>query len=310
MVKVMFMGTPMFAKRILEQLYLEENAEVIAVVTQPDQPVGRKQVMTPPEVKVLAQQHNTPVYQPVKLRKEYGQLLSLGADMIITCAYGQIVPDEVLNCVPLGAFNLHASLLPKLRGGAPIQRAIMNGMMKTGMTLMKMSSRMDAGDMIAKSEVEIEQSDDYGTLEEKLMDSGVKLLHEWFDRLCAKDYTAEPQKEEEATFAPIIRPEEEKITFTGNYRDVYNHIRGLLPRPGVYAKVEDRILKFWHVSVSEMTTDRPDGEILPFIGGNLCVALAGRVLVFEEVQYEGKKRCAARDFKNGVGRTLVGKRFY
>ncbi len=310
MVNVLFMGTPEFARRMLEQLYKEENVNVTGVVCQPDQKVGRKQILTAPPVKVLALSHGTPVYQPVKMRNDYEELLHLGADMIITCAYGQIVPDEVLNCVPMGAYNLHASLLPKLRGGAPIQRAIMNGMMKTGMTLMKMSSRMDAGDMIAKSEVEIEEADTYGSLEEKLMDASAKLLHDSLPSLIDGTYTAVPQDESSATFAPTIKPEEEKISFNGSYRDVYNHIRGLLPRPGVYANVEDKKLKFWSVSVSEMTTDCPNGQILPFIGGNLCVACAGRVLVFEEVQYEGKKRCSAKDFKNGIGRTLVGKRFY
>lgn len=304
--RTLFMGTADFALAVLEQLYKEEAVEVVGIVSQPDRELGRKKVLTATPTKKFGVEHQIPVFQPVKLRKDFQNIMDLKPDLIITCAYGQMIPDEILALPKLGIYNLHGSLLPYFRGGAPIQRAIMAGAIKTGMTLMKTVSKMDAGDMIAKKEVEIPQTYTYGQLSLDLQKAAVELLHENINSLISGNYESIPQDEAQVSFAYNIKPEEEKIDFTKGYTETYNHIRALIPNPVSYALVKDQKIKFWEVEVSEITTDEPDGEILPFINDKLCVACQGRVLCFNEVQLEGKSRCSAKDLKNGYGKQLVG----
>ena len=207
--KVVFMGTPEFSLNVLESLI--ENCNVIAVVTQPDKEVGRKHVLTISPVKALALKHNIKVLQPRKLRNEYQDIIDLNPDVIITCAYGQILPYELLSYPKYKTINVHASLLPKLRGGAPIQRAIMEGYKKTGVTIMRTEAGMDDGDMISSYEIEIKDDDTYETLSSKLSVIGkdllIKTLPSIFDGTCK--YIK--QNEDEVTFAKIIKKEDEYL---------------------------------------------------------------------------------------------------
>lgn len=210
MKKIIFMGTPEFAVPILSNL--AERYEVIAVVTQPDRPVGRKRILTPPPVKRKALELGIPIFQPEKLRssEELEALIRLQADLLVTAAYGQILPEKLLNAQKFGAINVHASLLPAYRGGAPIHYAVMNGDKETGVTIMYMVKQLDAGDMIAQRSIPITDEDDTGSMFDKLSDVGAKLLMETLPDFFEGKITAVPQDEAKVTFARNISREQEK----------------------------------------------------------------------------------------------------
>lgn len=173
--KIVFMGTPDFSVPVLQRL-IRDGYEIVAVVTQPDKPVGRKKVITPPPVKQEALRHEIPVLQPKKVRTEYEEILKYEPDLIVTAAYGQILPGELLDSPERGCINVHASLLPEYRGGAPIHQAIIDGKKETGVTIMYMVEKLDAGDMLSQVSVEIEEDDTVGSLHDKLSDAGAELL--------------------------------------------------------------------------------------------------------------------------------------
>ena len=206
MTKIVFMGTPDFSVPVLQRI-LHDGYEVIAVVTQPDRPVGRKRVMTPPPVKVEALKHNIPVYQPEKIRnrEDLDQILALEPDLIVTAAFGQILPKELLDAPKLGCINVHASLLPELRGGAPIHYAILEGKKQTGITIMYMAEKLDAGDILTQAAVEIAEDDNVGTLHDKLSAIGSDLLSETLPKLIAGELKGIPQDDAKATFASNIK---------------------------------------------------------------------------------------------------------
>ena len=206
MTKIVFMGTPDFSVPVLQRI-LNDGYEVIAVVTQPDRPVGRKRVMTPPPVKVEALKHNIPVYQPEKIRnrEDLDQILALEPDLIVTAAFGQILPKELLDAPKLGCINVHASLLPELRGGAPIHYAILEGKKQTGITIMYMAEKLDAGDILTQAAVEIAEDDNVGTLHDKLSAIGSDLLSETLPKLIAGELKGIPQDDAKATFASNIK---------------------------------------------------------------------------------------------------------
>lgn len=210
--KVVFMGTPDFSVPVLQTL-IKDGYEVVAVVTQPDRPKGRKRVMTPPPVKVEAQKHGIPVLQPEKIRLEeaYSEVLAYNPDLIVTAAFGQILPTPILEAPKYGCINVHASLLPELRGGAPIHYSILQGKPKTGVTIMYMVEKLDAGDILTKVEVPIEEKDHVGTLHDKLSEAGAKLLSETIPALVSGNLTPIKQNEDEATFAFNIKREQEKL---------------------------------------------------------------------------------------------------
>ncbi|MDD6466869.1 MAG: methionyl-tRNA formyltransferase [Erysipelotrichaceae bacterium] len=310
-VKTLFMGTPEFACSILEQLYLEETIEVVGLISQPDRKVGRKQVIVPTPTKVIALEHNTPVYQPEKLKADYEMVKEIQPDLIITCAYGQMVPDEVLSLPKLGCFNVHASLLPKLRGGAPIHKAIMYGEKETGITIMEMVHKMDAGDMISQKRIPIESYMTMGDLYHTLMKVGSELLHETLPSLLDGTYTRTPQDESQVTYAWNVSKEEEKIDFTKSYREVYDHMRSLIPSPVSYGICMNKKIKFWAVHESNLSTTKPNGTIVDFVEENhqvsLAIAVDGKLLMIDELQLEGKPKISARDFKNGQGKHYLNR---
>ena len=303
MKKVIFMGTPAFSVPILQALIDEETIEIVGVVSQPDRKVGRKQIITPPPVKQLAMEHNLTMYQPEKLSgsDEMKEILTLDIDLIITAAYGQYVPTKLLNAPTHRAINVHASLLPKYRGAAPIHYAVLNGDEKTGVTIMYMEKEMDAGNIISQREIAINDEDDTGNLFEKLSLVGRDLLMDTLPAIFAGENKSIVQNEDEVTFSPMISKEQEKIDWTLTAREVFNHIRALRPAPGAYTILEDQRFKIWAAEVVEDNTSAEPGTIIFADTKEMYVACGeGSVLSLIEVQPSGKKRMPVANFLAGT----------
>jgi len=301
MVKIVFMGTPDFSVPILNQL-LTDGYEVIGVVTQPDRPVGRKKTMTPPPIKIAAEQHGISVFQPEKLRDEASlqAILNLHPDLVITAAYGQILPKKLLDAPKYGCINVHASLLPELRGGAPIHYAIIQGKAKTGITIMYMAEKLDAGDILAQTVVPIDERDTVGTLHDKLSEAGAHLLSETLPKLLIGEITPRKQNDHEATFAPNIKHEQERIDWHKTGEEIYNHIRGLNPWPVAYTTLEGKTIKiWWGEKQTLLKTERP-GTIVTVEKDGLIVATGNSTAIkITELQPAGKKRMSAEQFLLG-----------
>ncbi|WP_078554768.1 methionyl-tRNA formyltransferase [Bacillus alkalicellulosilyticus] len=304
--RVVFMGTPDFSVPVLQQL-LEDGYEIVGVVTQPDRPKGRKKVITPPPVKVCAVENNIPVIQPEKIRdpQEVEKVLALQPDIIITAAFGQILPKELLTAPPHGCINVHASLLPKYRGGAPIHQAIIDGQKETGITIMYMVEKLDAGDIISQAVVPIAETDHVGSLHNKLSAAGAKLLSETLPDLVAGDIMAIPQKEDEVTFAKNISREQEKINWSKDGEDIYNQIRGLHPWPVAFTMLDEKPLKIWWAdkvqkSESWKHVDKP-GTVVQLDSDGFVVTTGNDVaLKIKEIQPAGKKRMIAEQYLQGA----------
>ena len=307
--RVVFMGTPEFAVPSLAVL-LEEGLNVVAVVTQPDRPKGRKRELTPPPVKVYALEHGLTVLQPEKLRRPeaVAELKACAPDLIVTAAYGQILPRDVLELPPRGCVNVHGSLLPRYRGGAPIQRAIMNGETVTGVTLMYMAEGLDTGDMIAKVEVPIEEEDTAGTMFEKLGKAGAELLRRWLPALLDGTAPRTPQDEALATYAPNLTRDDERIDWSRTSRELYNQVRGLTPMTGAFTLWNGQPFKVWACRPPR-EADRdlppewramPPGAVLETGAAGLRVRTGDGSLMLTMVQPAGKKMLSAADFARGA----------
>ena len=297
------MGTPDFAATVLEGLLDDANYDVLAVVTQPDRAVGRKKEIKMTPVKEVALAHNLPVYQPEKMSgsDEMAELMTLGADGIVTAAFGQFLPTKLLDSVDF-AVNVHASLLPKYRGGAPIHYAIINGDKEAGVTIMEMVKKMDAGDMIAKASTPITDEDNVGTMFEKLAVIGRDLLLKTLPDYIAGNIKPEPQDESKATFSPNITPEEERIDWNKSAREVFNHIRGLYPWPVAHTLLDGKRFKIYEASLAE--GQGQPGQIIEKGKKTLVVATGDGAISLKTVQPAGKPRMSVVDFLNGVGRKL------
>ncbi|MDW4295804.1 methionyl-tRNA formyltransferase [Staphylococcus saprophyticus] len=307
MSKVIFMGTPDFSTKVLEMLIAEHD--VIAVVTQPDRPVGRKRVLTPPPVKEVAIKHGLPVYQPEKLAQssELEQLIDLEADLIVTAAFGQILPESLLNAPKLGAINVHASLLPKYRGGAPIHQAIMDGQTETGISIMYMVKKLDAGDIISQQAIEIEHQDDVGTMHDKLSFLSAELLKETLPSIINGTNNRITQNESEASFATNISREQEKIDWYQSAEVIYNHIRGLSPWPVAYTVMDDGNMKVYASRIEKGKTGEP-GTIIETTKKAIIVATGSDdAIALTDIQVAGKKRMLTANYLSGVQTSLVGK---
>ncbi|MFB6466588.1 methionyl-tRNA formyltransferase [Cytobacillus sp. Hz8] len=303
MTKIIFMGTPDFSVPILRNV-IAEGYEVIAVVTQPDRPVGRKKVLTPPPIKVEAEKHGIPVYQPEKLRQkeELSKILALNPDLVITAAFGQILPKELLEAPKYGCINVHASLLPELRGGAPIHYAILQGKKKTGITIMYMAEKLDAGDILTQAEVEIDEKDTVGSLHDKLSLAGTKLLSDTLPKLLAGNITSIKQNDEEATFASNIKREQEKINWSKSGEDIYNHVRGLNPWPVAYTTFQQSVLKIWWTEKIPATKKAEPGTIMAIEKDGMIIATGNDTAIkILELQPSGKKKMAAEQYLRGAG---------
>ncbi|MTB65028.1 methionyl-tRNA formyltransferase [Streptococcus sp. zg-86] len=309
MTKLIFMGTPEFSSIVLKGLLADSQYEILAVVTQPDRAVGRKKEIRVTPVKEVALAHNLPVYQPEKLSgsPELDALMSLGADGIVTAAFGQFLPTKLLNSVHF-AVNVHASLLPKYRGGAPIHYALINGDSEAGVTLIEMVKEMDAGDMIAKHAIPITDEDNVGTLFEKLAVVGRDLLLENLPAYVAGELKPKAQDPSQVTFSPNISPEEERLDWTKTNRQVFNHIRGMYPWPVTHTLLKGERFKIYEATLAE-GSGKP-GEIIALSKKELLVATGQGAIALKTVQPAGKPRMGIADFLNGFGRQLaVGDRF-
>ena len=306
--KILFMGTPDIAVSMLKQI-LADGYDVIGVVTQPDKKAGRKQEVKMSEVKQCALQNNIPVYQPVRIKDDYKGLMMLGADLIVTCAYGQFIPSELLEAPTYGSINVHASLLPKLRGGAPIHKAIIYGEKETGMSIMRMVKAMDAGAVMAQCKVRIEETDTAGSLYDKLAEAGAKLLSESIVKIIDGKAVFVEQEEEKATFAYTISKEEEFVSFDRDISKVYDHIRGLIPFPVGHGIINNKKVKFHKVRKVEKAIYSKPGEVLGLLDGGFAIAAVNGYVLIDEIQMEGKAKTDAKAFFNGAGKQLVGQCF-
>ncbi|MGM0844548.1 MAG: methionyl-tRNA formyltransferase [Bacillota bacterium] len=302
MTKIVFMGTPHFSVPVLQSL-MSNDYDVIAVVTQPDRPVGRKRVMTPPPVKVEAEKLGIPVYQPEKIREkeELEKVLALNPDLIVTAAFGQILPKKLLEAPEYGCINVHASLLPELRGGAPIHYSIIQGKKATGVTIMYMVEKLDAGDMISSVEVEIDEKDHVGTLHDKLSEAGANLLIDTLPKLLNGQISPQKQDESKVTFAWNIKREQEKIDWSKPGEEIYNHVRGMHPWPVAYTELDEAVLKVWWSEKVPGREGRP-GEIVSVEEDGFVVATGSETAIkITDLQPSGKKRMSARDYLRGAG---------
>ena len=305
--KIVFMGTPEFSVPILESLI--DNYDVIGVVTQPDKEVGRKRELVAPPVKELALKHGIKVLQPIKIRQEYQEVLDLNPDMIVTCAYGQIIPKEILDCPKYGCINVHGSLLPKYRGGAPIERAVMNGDKETGITIMYMDVGMDSGDIITEESTPIGSSEHIDELRSRLSILGRDLLIKTLPSIIDGTATRTKQNEEEVTFAKIIKKEDEIIDFNEKTINIYNKIRALSPVPGPYSLLDGKRIKIYDSRTGDSTKGVP-GEIINIYKDGIGVRTLDGEIIITDIQEEGKKRMPVTSYLNGISKDkLLGKVF-
>lgn len=297
-IKVIFMGTPIFASIILDELIKKYN--VIMVVCQPDREKDRKGNIIYSPCKKLAIENNIQVFQPLKIRDEYQKILDMNPDIIITAAYGQIIPDIVLNYPKYGAINVHGSLLPKLRGGAPIHHAIINGDKEIGVTIMYMDKRMDAGDIISQRAIPLTNDMNLDIAYEKLAIIGKDLLIETIPSIINGTNNRIHQDENEVTFGYNITKEEEKINFDDTSMNVYNKIRGLSSVPGAYAIINNKRMKVYSSTISDIKSKNLPGVIEDIRNDGIYVNTKDYIIKLTDIKLEGKKRCPVHEFINGI----------
>lgn len=306
--KVVFMGTPDFAVNVLQSLI--DNYDVSLVVSQPDKRVGRHLELRNTPVKELANKYNIEVFQPEKIKLDYQRILDEKPDIIITCAYGQIIPQEILDCPKYGCINVHASLLPKYRGGAPIHWAIINGDKKTGITIMYMDKGMDTGDIISQEAIEILESDNLESVHDKLSVLGAKLLIDTLPSIFDGTNDRLKQNEDEVTFAYNIKREEEHIDFNKTSREVFNLIRGLSPIPSSNAIIDNEEMKILESKIYDKNYSGKCGEIVDTTKEGIIVKTLDGSIILTKVKPFGKKLMDANSYVNGVGKEkIIGKVF-
>ncbi len=297
------MGTPDFAVPILKELI--DKTEVVLVVTQPDKLVGRKQILTPSPIKKLALEKKIPLFQPNKIREEYDMILNTEADIIITCAYGQIIPKSILDYPKLGCINVHASLLPKYRGGAPIHWCLINGDEKTGITIMYMAEKMDNGDIITQKDYKIEPSDNVGTLHEKLSEIGAQLLIQTLPSIINGTNQKIAQEESNVTYAYNIKREEERLDFKKTGKEIINQIRGLNPWPLANFLLENQEYKVLEARFLKKEHKEEIGKIIEITKQNFGITCQDGILYIEKIKPFGKKEMVIKDYLNGINKEEI-----
>lgn len=307
---VIFMGTPSFAVPVLNKLI--ENTNVIMVVCQPDKEKDRKGNIIFSDVKKVALENNIEVYQPIKVKEEYQYIIDKNPDIIITCAYGQIIPSEILDFPKYGCINVHGSLLPKLRGGAPIHHAIINGDKVTGITIMYMDKKMDAGDIIKNREVEILDTDNLDSLYSKMSYVGADLLIETLPSIINGTNDRIKQDESLVTFGFNITKEDEIINFNDSAINVFNKVRGLDSVPGASTYLDNKRVKIYKVEVTNKESKNIPGEIVDVVKDGILVSTKDYLIKIIELKVEGKKKCTVKEYLNGIKNKeeLVGKVFF
>ena len=298
--RIVYMGPPDFAVNPLRAL-AEAGYEVVGVVTQPDKPKGRGKTMMSTPVKEEALKHGYPVYQPVKVREpEFMETLkALKPDIIVVAAFGQIIPGSILELPKFGCINIHASLLPKYRGAAPIQQAVIDGEKESGVTIMKMGTGLDTGDMILKTEIPLDPKETGGSLHDKLAEAGAKLCVETLKCLEDKTATWEPQGESTTAYAKMLDKNLGNINWNDPAVQIERLIRGLNPWPSAYTHWNDKVIKLWQADVVEDNTDQEAGTIVKVEKDSFYVQTGEGLLKIEELQLQGKKRMDAGAFLRG-----------
>lgn len=299
-IKVVFMGTPTFAYPILEALDKEYN--VVMVVSQPDREKDRKGNIIYSPCKEYALNNNIEVFQPLHIKEEYQKVLDKEPDIIITCAYGQIIPEEVLNYPKYGCINVHGSLLPKLRGGAPIHHAIINGDKTTGVTIMYMDKKMDAGDIISQREINIDDNITLDELYSKMSYLGRDLLIDTLPSIINGTNNRIKQNEEEVTFGFNITKEEEHINFNDTSINIHNRIRGLSSVPGAYSIINGKRIKIYNSIITDKVSNNEPGIIEDITKDGIYVNTKDNIIILTDIKLEGKKRCLVKDFINGINK--------
>ena len=301
--KIVFMGTPRFGAMILEELV--KKYEVVLVVTQPDKLVGRKQIITYSEVKKKALELGIPVFQPVKIRLEYKEILKYDFDLIVTAAFGQIINMELINYPKYKAINVHGSLLPRGRGGAPIQRSIMNGDEKTGITIMYMAKGMDSGDIISQQELEIGNEDNCDILFEKMGKLGQEMIIPAIESIIDGSIKSYPQDESKVTYSYNLTKEDEQIDFNRSAKLVNCQIRALASEPGAFFTIDGIKYNVYSSNVLDKNTSFEAGTISDITKKNIEFACGdGKVIEIREIKKEGKNLMKVSEFLNGAGRSL------
>ena len=296
--KVVFMGTPTFSVPVLEKLI--ESTNVVLIVSQPDREKDRKGNIIATPIKKIAEKYNIEVYQPTKIKEEYQKIVDIKPDIIITCAYGQIIPEQILNCPKYGCINVHGSLLPKLRGGAPIHHAIINGDKNTGITIMYMDKKMDSGDIISQESLEILEDDTLDIVYEKMSYLGANLLIKTLPSIINGTNNRIKQNEDEVTFGYNITKEEEKINFTVEAKLIHNRIRGLSSIPGAYCFLEEKRLKIYKSIITNEKSTKEPGTIINIDKTGISVSTKDYIIKLLDIKLEGKKRCLIKEFINGI----------
>ena len=297
-IKVVFMGTPSFAVPVLEKLI--DNYNVIMVVCQPDRAKDKKGNIIYPPVKELALKNNIEVYQPLKLSSEYEYIIEKNPDIIITCAYGQILPSSLLDYPKYGCINVHGSLLPRLRGGAPIHHAIINGDKETGITIMYMDKKMDAGDIISQKSLEIKNTDNLDSIYSSLSTLGSELLIETLPSIINGTNNRIKQNENEVTFGYNISKEDELINFNDSAINIFNKVRGLCSIPGASCYYNGKRLKIYEVEVTNKLSKDIPGKIVEVNKDSLVVTTKDYLIKIKDIKLEGKKRCMVSEYLNGI----------
>ena len=297
-IKILFMGTPEIASNLLEKLLLC-GYNIVGVVSQPDRPVGRKHVIMPTPTKEIASKFGIPCYQPERIRKEFDFVKDIKPDLILTIAYGQIIPQALIDIPQYGCLNLHGSLLPKYRGAAPIQYALINNDKITGMSLMEMNDKMDEGKVYATNIIDIEEDDNATSLFNKMGDAAFELVND-----CLQDYLdgklpGEEQDPSLATYCPTIKKEEEKLNLNDSVERIYGYIRALSDEPGAYLLLDNEVIKIFKAKVVSHDVKGQLGEILQIDKNGILLQCKDGILSLIELQRQGKKRMNYKDFANG-----------
>ena len=307
-IKIVYMGTPEFSVGPLRELV--NNYDVEMVVTQPDKEVGRKKILTPSKVKEFAIEKGIKVFQPRRIREDFKEIIDIKPDLIVTCAYGQIIPKELIDLPKYGCINIHASLLPEYRGGAPIHHAVIDGKDKTGITIMYMNEKMDEGDILYQKEIDILKEDNTSSMFNKLSALGSEMIKEFIPKLISGEITPIKQDNNKATYAYNITKEDEKIDFNNNTIDIYNKIRGLSEIPGGYAILDNKRVKIFNSRIGN-NSEGSVGEIINIYEDGIGVRTKDSEIILTDIQVEGKTRESVKNYLNGIQdkNKLIGKIF-
>jgi len=304
--RVVFMGTPDFSVPVLEKLI--ENTNVVLVVTKKDAYVGRKKVLTESPVAICAHEHNIEVYKPNKLKEDYEYILNKKPDIIITCAYGSIVPKVVLDYPSYGCINVHASLLPKYRGASPIVASILNGEKETGITIMYMDEGIDTGNIIMSRSIEIEDNDNSLSLSNKLSLLGANLLIDTLPKIFEGENFDIPQDNEEATYVGMLKREDEHIDFNNSVENIKNQVRAFSPEPYAFINIDDTEYKISEVEIKKCDVSKI-GIIVEVNKDSFGITAKDGIVYIKRIKPSGKKEMSVKDFFNGFDKkSLLNKK--